>query len=819
MARKYKKQRHAHDAKSTSDLVARPKHLKIKAHHTKPYRKRHFGLLLVAFVFFTIIVFQAGLSIGGSRIKVVTQTPTVSPAPSQKSVASSYGFSLKFDDSLFSASATAIDAKGNGQAVSENQLDTNQQINTVTLRPKAGTIRAGLAATQLSVQVLPGTNELTALKAKPANANKTDAELAAELMPVTSSSDFDVTRVSTGTDTIGDGTPVVKSTYQYTPKFKGGNSYAVVWHGVVKGHPFAIRLNGLLVSSAVPSEYQDIFASFKFEGGAKVEGISFNPIGRASAASPSKIDNKYLSDTVSPSVVKIYHLVCGTLVIYQQSYGKGCEGMTGSGFLVSNDGYIATNGHVAVLTAKDIMVEIVTSSTASLISFLRGAGLTDAQIQDLANNPQQLASILAKIYELPDDQVLLDNKQEVTIVSLGKDPVTFKDRNSLEDAINFTDTDTIKKAEVVGYDYSGKDLLVASSGSAEGFSSSDVALLKISIKNAPLIPISTSAVIQNEKITVLGFPGDAENSLVDNSSLDVSVTNGSVSAIKEAAGGRGKLYQSDADASHGNSGGPAVNESGEVFGLLTYRIAGDDQGNAAKSYMRDVADFTKLVKSKNITLNTASQTQKAWANGLLLYSGNHFSAAKKEFLKVKQAYPAHRLVSGYVDNADKQIAAGNDVKVYPLWLFTLAGVVAIIGLGAAVTLIVRHRARHQAYVSQTPPGSGPPSMQPPAAGQGISTMPPAPSGSFPAQPAQMQPSAPAAPQTQYQTPSILQPQVAPQPVQPPQTQQAPRVLDQVTSMPSQPQMIGRPLPPSVSMQPSAQQSTTITPTVINPTLQ
>lgn len=818
MARRHKKQASNGASKPvhSKDLIARPKTHKLKPHHAKPYRFRHIALLIVAMVLLLAIVFQTGVIVGSSRQSVLTQTPATNPSSVLKTIKSGYGFSFSYNDAIFKPSATAVNEKGAGQAVAEADLAVGKQINLATIRPKAGAVPSSVAGTQFSVQVLPATSELTALKAVPGNDTKTDAELAAQLMPISSSNDFEVVKLSSTTDTLGDGTPALKSTYQFTPKFNGGISYAVVWNGAVNGHPFAAKLNGLLNTSSTPSQYQDTFTSLRFEGTQKVQGLSLKLQGTASAAD-STVDSKYLSDLVSPAVVKIYHIVCGTLIIGTNNYGEVCDGMTGSGFLVSNDGYIATNGHVAVLTAKDIMVQAITSSTESLLGYLRSLGLTDAQIQALANDPQQLASLIAKIYDIPDDKIMLDGKKEVTLVSIGKKPLTISKDDDIGTILDYQDNDDIKRAEVIGYDYSGKDLLVAQSGDSQGFSSSDVALLKIKTNNAPSLPILTGQMTQNEKITVLGFPGDAENSLVDNSTLDVTVTNGSISAIKEAAGGKAKLYQSDADASHGNSGGPAVNEAGEVFGLLTYRIAGDDKGNAAKSYMRDIADFTKLAKDKNVTLATASQTQSSWQKGLKLFSQNHFSAAKKEFLKVKKDYPSHRLVASYIDNADKQIAAGKDVRLIPPVAIAAAGIVALGLVVTAIILIVRHRSKHQAYVSQQPPGAGPgvpPNSTP------VGPLPPV--GPVASSPASMIPSSsplqPAsAPLPITATQGAIPQMQAPQPPLPaPQPQQLPprQVLDQFLPVSPQPTPQSQPV-----AQPLPTPPTTPGPTIITPTPQ
>lgn len=793
-------------------LAAHAKRPKLKPHHTKPYRKRHLFLLFAALVYTMLLMFQIGVLVGSSRQTVLDITPHASQRSTEQTVSSAYGFEFTYDTSLFKASATAIDDKGTGSTLPGSQLADEKQINFVSLSPQEGALAPTLAATQLSTRLSLDKQALAQLARDPVHAQKTPAERAAHLLPLNSSPEFDVTVVSQGSEAIGDGTLVQRTTYQYTPRFDGGTTYAVAWHGVVEGRAFVIRLAGLVSSSAVPSEYQTVLDSFVFRDGPKVQGLSFD-MSRTAHAETSNLDGKYLADLVSPAVVKIYHVVCGDLVVGDTSLGYDCRGMTGSGFLVSHDGYIATNGHVVVLTAKDLLVQIVTSSPEVLLGFLRGAGLTDQQIATIARDPQQLAAIVAKIYDLSDDDVLLDRQRQATIVSLGNKPLTLAEDQDIESLLEYQDNDDIKQAKVVGHNYNGKDLWIAQSGDPAGFSSSDVALLKVQVENAPTITINQDQITQNEKVVVLGFPGDAENALVDRNTLEVSVTNGSVSAIRDAAGGNGKLYQSDADASQGNSGGPAVTEKGEVFGLTTYRFASDDQGNAAKTYMRDITDLTDLAKEKDAIIDSTSTTQQAWVKGLTLFSNNHFSAAKKEFAKVSAAYSPHRLVGSYVENADKQIAAGNDVPLYSPILIGGAVVGGIALLASAAVLIVRHRAHHQAYVSQrtpnapaSPAGGTPPNVptmtQPSQAGGSV---PPPPPTTTP------MPVAPTPPAVTPPTP--MQPQAAAVPAATPVQSQAPapRPIDQIVAPPPPQQPVPMPPPPPVATPVSPQSPVVIQP--------
>ncbi len=691
-----------HKAGHHSSLIAQPKRLATKPHHARAYRKRHFSVLTLAMILLVFLLLQVGVIMGANRPRPVPQSLSSSPSPTSLTlVRSGYGFGFDFDSNVLSSAATVVDDKNVSQLVSQEELSAGKNLSLVTLKPRPGSVESSLISNQLTMHVMPTDQELAALKQKPVNAKMSEGDLAAQIFPVTASADFDVALLSSTSDTLGGGKIVTKKVYQFTPKFTGGLSYAIVWTGVINDRPFALKLNGLVGSPTVPDIFAPVLDSLQLDADQKVQGVSTLFGRKAPTATPYILDSKFIADSASPAVVKIYHIVCGRLIIFGSDFGENCDGGTGSGFFVSSDGYIATNGHVAVISAKDYAVKIITDDNGLLASYLHDVlALSNAQITAAAKDPQMLGSLIAKIYDTSDKEIRFDNLQDTLLVALGDDPLEIKNRTVLKQLASKSDTDTIKKAQFIGADYSGKDLINVGSGNPAGFSSSDVALLKIDIRNAPLIRINRAPIIQNQKITVLGFPGDADNQLVNNKSLGTSVTNGVVSSIRQAAGGKTRLYQSDVDASHGNSGGPALTEDGTAFGLLTYRIPGDSEGNSAKSYVRDIADFQQLASINKVGFNTNSITQDAWDKGLDLYSKNHYSAAIKEFNKVKEIYPAHRLVGVYLDNANQQIAAGKDVKEFPAALMTVSLTVVIAVIAGTVVLIISHARHHRSYVLQ-----------------------------------------------------------------------------------------------------------------------
>ncbi len=687
------------------------RHVVLKPHHSKPYRKRQILFLVVSSVVLAVSVLKIGANIGSQQTADVPVVNTSSQkASSITIVKSSFGFSTSLDGNIFAVSGTAVNDAGVAHNVSQNDLHPGDSLTSLIIKPRTGTVPRAEAASQLSIIVNPSTDAYAAARAKAPSA-ATSGEVAAGLFIQTATSEYDVSILSTKADTLH-GVPVQKTTYQYTPKFKGGNSYAVIWTGVTGGRAFALKLQGLVGSSNVPSVFSSVFDSLTFASDEGVKGAFTSIFAPKVSADPAKLNTKYLSDALSPAVVKIYHIVCGTLTAYGTPLlANTCVGFSGSGFIATSNGYIATNGHVVIYGAKDRFVDILTSSPNVLHAFLKGFGLNDSQVAAASGDPATLASIISKIYDIPDSQLNFADSNEATLVALGSVVPKFTTitKSSELDALK-KDSDNFKQAKVVGYDYSSKDVLTAIADPKLGFSSSDVALIKIDVKNAPTIAISNGQVTQNEKIVVMGFPGDADNGLTDNTELSVSVTDGVISSIRQAAGGNGKLYQSDADASHGNSGGPAIDETGKVIGLLTYRQSGDTVGNAAKSYVRDIIDFNELAKRSSVKLDSTSSTQAAWQEGLQLFSLSHYSAAVKKFDIVQQAFPAHRLVAAYIKSSQDAIHAGKDVKDIPLALIIASGTVGVLGVITAITMVIRHRVHHHLYNAFQPtmPGGVPP---------------------------------------------------------------------------------------------------------------
>ncbi len=612
--------------------------LKTRYHH-KPYLVRHLSLLVIAawLVFVGILGLTLGTLPTGQTHEVLSVVSTINAATAP-----------------FSSDWVSF-------AYDPNRLSIMSRADYVQLSP-GQTSDLAQASVRLTIQPRPSQASANNLAPRKVLLSSSDDQIA--------------------------GVGFRKNIYEQSVVLGNKNYkvYSIEWDGQNRTMPISLKLEGLQAKNMMPATFQAVLNT-----------LSFAPNGRVLAAKQT-VPASYVADSVSPAVVKIYRVTCGTLVVDNQEVGgERCDASAGSGFFVSSEGYIATSGHVVAREAEEVLVDLLLNNPVSLSNFLKYMGLSENQVAAMRDRPELLAAVIAGLYDIPNNTIRLNNKHSVLLVSLGGRALAIDSEQDVKNLLHLKDTDTVKRASLTGIDYSPKDLFVLASGNEEGFSTSDVALIKIDANNTPYLKIYDGQVTQNMKITVIGFPGDADNILTDNKSLSVTATNGSISAIRVAAGSRYRLFQSDADASQGNSGGPVIDEAGEALGLLTYRYKNEEASDAAKSYIRDIADLEDLAHENDVVLGRGGTTQNSWEHGLQLFSENRFSKAIREFEAVKDAYPAHRLVNSYLAAAKEGIVAGHDVRDVPFAMAAGASFIGAFGASGTIIIMARHNAKHLSY--------------------------------------------------------------------------------------------------------------------------
>nr|WP_263324777.1 S1C family serine protease [Neobacillus sp. Marseille-Q6967] len=337
-------------------------------------------------------------------------------------------------------------------------------------------------------------------------------------------------------------------------------------------------------------------------------------------------------------------------------------GGSGSGAIISSDGYIVTNAHVVETTQLD-----------------------DEAVANAAF--EQLVTIIA-------DYFLVDFETAYQYM------LTYTQYTGIERVI---------KVVLPGGDILDGEVKSYGAPVNEG---KDVAVLKIEGKNLPTLKLGDSDDIQNQdNIWVSGYPAAADSDLLSpDSSLVSSMNAGQISAIDKKTEQGSPVIQINAAATHGNSGGPVINEEGEIIGLLTFRgdtVNGQEvQGFNFAVPVNTVKEFVNQAGAKN----TASDTDRLYKEGLELYWGGYYKNALEKFEAVQRIYPNHSEIKKFIANSEEKAGESKTLWSEYKTIFYIADGVA--GLLVIILLIftfaVKPKQRSQAVTAApTPPPPAP----------------------------------------------------------------------------------------------------------------
>lgn len=165
----------------------------------------------------------------------------------------------------------------------------------------------------------------------------------------------------------------------------------------------------------------------------------------------------------------------------------------------------------------------------------------------------------------------------------------------------FYDSDDFKEAYPVAYDEI-KDLAVLKLGAATS-------------KRTPLPLCSPTDNMVGSTIYAVGYPGLAENVFADATTTwgpsDVSVTSGSISRLLTTSGTGQMRLQIDCVIRHGNSGGPLVNEDGQVLGIAVSSVS--DEEDSSMYYGVNIDEVIPYLKQYDVpyVLQEAGATQSS----------------------------------------------------------------------------------------------------------------------------------------------------------------------------------------------------------------
>ena len=327
-----------------------------------------------------------------------------------------------------------------------------------------------------------------------------------------------------------------------------------------------------------------------------------------------------------PAVVRIYVGPEGTFVYRHlngevRSYPGFQHVISGSGFFISSNGYIATNAHVTRMwhEGEDKAREFLINR------FIAAAGKTFYSIAENNMTRAQYNGIRERIVGLSNF-----NMYHVVVTPDGSQLI-FEDKPS-------------------GY----------GAPTEESENAKDVAVIKIEVKNAPVLLLGDSDKVKvSDTDAVIGYPGVADFDEFKGfrsakSPLEAAFTFGHISATKSLASGA--ILQTDANIDHGNSGGPVLNAEGEVIGLATF---GKDSQHSFVVTSNTAKEFVNAVGATN----ELGLTDKLYREGLELYWQGKYKEAMPKFEEVKRLFPQHSEVNGLIQKSQQAIAEGRTSRV------------------------------------------------------------------------------------------------------------------------------------------------------------
>ncbi|QBD80559.1 trypsin-like serine protease [Ktedonosporobacter rubrisoli] len=504
---------------------------------------------------------------------------------------------------------------------------------------------------------------------------------------------------------------------------------------------------------------------------------TFSNIATAHAASHESTPGGNIADPVvravdiaKPAVVRILTQTSGQLSVHFPSgdvtFPQGNQTtyqltLSGSGTFISSKGDILTADHV-VNPPDQALQERAAPDVANYINQNPKLGLPPA-------SPDQTFQALAS-GQLKSTAKYGPKQSEAFLSTDYTGPLAAQNLSTIPDYIHAS-IDKIEKESAVDQ--------------------RDVAIVHAAfgLTDTPSVQLGDSSGVQQQDVlTIIGFPGNGDVSNRPTDLFTSSVNKINVSSIKTTDNGA-PLIQVGGNVEQGDSGGPALDNNGNIVGIVSFGAASGGSTN----FLQASSSARELVQALNLDTKPGS-FQALWNEAFTNYASKepgHWHLAQQQFAQLNKKYPQFKAIMPYLTYTQQQAKmepastavpnkpqppATRPTPQYsqPAMLWTGIGVGAIVLLVlllfGAISLGRRRKAKRSAELKKAEPFAAAPSVSnpgPPQPGRqaqtnaGVASA----SGMQQGQLANAAPS-PSAPQPGPQPAQTMQPPAGAQPVPP-----------------------------------------------------
>jgi serine protease Do len=344
-------------------------------------------------------------------------------------------------------------------------------------------------------------------------------------------------------------------------------------------------------------------------------------------------------DIAKPAVVRIWTDVPGHLTVHfppttdvsfpQKSNDNYPLAFTDTGTFISSQGDVLTADHVVQPSKKEVLdpalYSVAAQDVANYMNQNAQAGSTPVSTNDVM---QQLTSgqiPSSTAYDPPTIRVYLSTDYVGTFKA--------SDLKSVPSNLMAT-VDTIKAQ-------SSPD-------------QQDLAIVHVPMTDTPSVALGNSDnVQQQDQLTVIGFPGNADVSQKPQDFLASSISSVYVSSKKTSNSGA-PLLQIGGNIDRGDNGAPALNRQGEVVGIVSFGLS--TASNNSTIFLQTSGSARDLAQSINLDTNPGS-FQKQWSQAFADYAATtpgHWHKAAQEFTQLAQSYPQFQAVQPLLTYARTQ---------------------------------------------------------------------------------------------------------------------------------------------------------------------